>query len=483
MTLVKKHLDLILDMVVLLLIYCFFLQYFPLEYMLMDTVVTGGDTGSHFKSAEYLKETLLPQGRVIGWYPGNYGGYPLFIMYFPLLYVGSVWMSAFFPLTVVFKFATVIGPILLPACTYIMLRLCRFRFPGPNFGAAASLLFLLDTSNSMWGGNLYSTLAGEFSYAFSFSLLFVLLGMVYRLMEQVKGDQERLDPKLILAAIGVLFLMGLSHGFTLFVSSLAILYFLFSPKFILKKSAVLLVVFGVGGLLFAGWFMQLLLNAPYTTGFNLVWTFASINEVLPPILIPTLILYLVFSVYALIPGNTRWQILKWNERDFLFFSWYFAGFSGVCFYSAEVLGLPDIRFIPFIHFLATVLGATVLGTVLGILCRNALVRSVLPLIGFCICILWGLNFPTDAKHWANWNFKGYEHAPGWPAYNAINQVLKGEYSQPRVAYEHSAKTNKLGTVRAFESLPYFAGRTTVEGLYFQSSLLSPFVFYAQSLYA
>ena len=37
-----------------------------------------------------------------------------------------------------------------------------------------------------------------------------------------------------------------------------------------------------------------------------------------------------------------------------------------------------------------------------------------------------------------------------------------------------------GTIRAFESLPLFAGASTLEGLYMQSTISSPFVFYIQS---
>ena len=53
------HLDWMVDLVVLGLVYYFLSQYFPLKYLTMDTGVTGGDTGSHYKTAEYLKEVLL----------------------------------------------------------------------------------------------------------------------------------------------------------------------------------------------------------------------------------------------------------------------------------------------------------------------------------------------------------------------------------------------------------------------------------------
>ena len=49
-----------------------------------------------------------------------------------------------------------------------------------------------------------------------------------------------------------------------------------------------------------------------------------------------------------------------------------------------------------------------------------------------------------------------------------------------MVYEHSMRHNAAGTTRAFELLPYFSGRSTLEGLYMQSTPTSPFVFYIQS---
>src|SRR6185295_6632495 len=47
-------------------------------------------------------------------------------------------------------------------------------------------------------------------------------------------------------------------------------------------------------------------------------------------------------------------------------------------------------------------------------------------------------------------------------------------------YEHSPDHEALGTIRVFENLPFFTGRSTLEGLYMQGSPTAPFVFYIQS---
>ncbi len=68
----------------------------------------------------------------------------------------------------------------------------------------------------------------------------------------------------------------------------------------------------------------------------------------------------------------------------------------------------------------------------------------------------------------------------WPVFKAVNEHLRGDFRDPRVVYEHSSSHEPLGTIRAFENLPLFSGRSTLEGLYMQASPTAPFVFYTQS---
>src|SRR5439155_1535215 len=68
----------------------------------------------------------------------------------------------------------------------------------------------------------------------------------------------------------------------------------------------------------------------------------------------------------------------------------------------------------------------------------------------------------------------------WPTFRDLNAHLRGDFRDPRVVYEHSPDHEALGTVRAFEDLPLFSGRSTLEGLYMQASPSAPFVFYVQS---
>lgn len=82
--------------------------------------------------------------------------------------------------------------------------------------------------------------------------------------------------------------------------------------------------------------------------------------------------------------------------------------------------------------------------------------------------------------WAKWNYEGFESKSAWPLYQEITKTLQGTFQDPRVAFEHSSKHNVFGTSRAFESLPLFSGRATLEGAYMQASASAPFIFYLQS---
>jgi hypothetical protein len=51
---------------------------------------------------------------------------------------------------------------------------------------------------------------------------------------------------------------------------------------------------------------------------------------------------------------------------------------------------------------------------------------------------------------------------------------------PRIAVEYSPQHEKAGSVRVYETLPFFSGRSTLEGVYNQASLQTHFVYYLAS---
>ena len=66
---------------------------------------------------------------------------------------------------------------MLPVCAWACGRFFRLRPPIPTILAAATLPFLFDYTFTIYGGNLFSTLAGEYSFSFSLSLAVLFLGL------------------------------------------------------------------------------------------------------------------------------------------------------------------------------------------------------------------------------------------------------------------------------------------------------------------
>ncbi len=144
--------------------------------LLTDTTTTGGDTGAHIAMPKYL-ETLLSHGHLTGWDPGWYDGFPLYTFYFtiPDLFIAiGGWVI---PYDVAFKLGTILGSVMLPVCAWACGRFFRLRPPIPAILAAATLPFLFDYTFTIYGGNLFSTLAGEYAFSFSLSLAVLFLGL------------------------------------------------------------------------------------------------------------------------------------------------------------------------------------------------------------------------------------------------------------------------------------------------------------------
>lgn len=202
------------------------------ELMFADTTPTGGDMGAHVWGPRYLLDHLLPHGRLSGWTPDWYNGFPAyqFYMVIPSLLivaftVGLPWYGAMavalagtavtawslvrprlrpyrlligltalaatvlaisLPYNVAFKMVTGLGLVGLPLACWSFAKLSDLPFPAPPLAAGAALLFVYnreplynDTGNII-GGNFHSTMAGEFAFSISLTLSVLYLGVAAR---------------------------------------------------------------------------------------------------------------------------------------------------------------------------------------------------------------------------------------------------------------------------------------------------------------
>ena len=237
--------------------------------LLANTATTGGDTGAHYGLAQYLQHHLLPSGHLTGWFPGAYDGLPLNTFYFPLPDTVAAVLGYVIPFNVAFKLMTILGSVTLPVAAWAFGRLAGLERPRPAVLAVATLPFLFDQSFTIYGGNLYSTMAGEyaFSLGLSFSLLF--LGLVVRGLRTGRG---RVPAALALSATVLSHLVP-----TLFavIGALAILALVVPTR---RRVWWLASVLGTTLLLTAWWALPFISEQAYSTtmGWQNVSTYAQL---------------------------------------------------------------------------------------------------------------------------------------------------------------------------------------------------------------
>jgi hypothetical protein len=436
---------------------------FPAELMFAETVTNGGDMGTHYYAAAYMRDVLLPHGAVTGWCPGNYCGFPLFQFYFFLPFVLIALLSHLIPLTIAFKIGTVVGTFLLPVCAYAAAALAAVPFPVPALCALATLPFLFMEANSMWGGNIPSTLAGEFAFSMGFALAVLFMGVLRRVVDRRRGY----------AWAGLLVaVVGMTHGYALLWAGLFSTWELVTTRGWWRRVGALTAIHGLAILLMAFWLLPLLAYAPWTTSYSHVWIIKDWKEILPPILwIPTGIALATLVVHLALAATGRRPFPR-----FLAIVWWATAIGLVFYYTAKSFHVVDIRFFPFMQLGLCLAAAVGLGLLLAMLPAP----EVWPLIGALVVPFVVGKQVSFIPSWVKWNYSGFERKGPYPTLKGINEKLRGTVQDPRVVYEHSPDHEALGTIRVFENLPFFTGRSTLEGLYMQGSPTAPFVFYVQS---
>ncbi len=150
------------------------------------STLTGGDTGAHLALPAYLRSIGNPFD-LTPWYPGWFAGMPAYTYYFILPDLLATLASYVINAAIAFKIATILGSVLMPVGAYLLGRLTRAPRPIPAALAAATLPFLFDASFTIDGGNLFSTMAGEYAFSLSLALALVTIGLFARGMRTGTG--------------------------------------------------------------------------------------------------------------------------------------------------------------------------------------------------------------------------------------------------------------------------------------------------------
>ena len=482
---------------------------------------TGGDMGAHVFGPAYLRDNLLSEGRILGWSNDWFAGFPAFYFYFPLPSLVIVAFDLALPYGVAFKLVTVLGLLALPPAIYFHTRAMKLNRHVALIAAGAGVVFAFLESFSIYGGNVASTLAGEFSYSWSFALSLVYLGL---LMKAVRDDRRYAKWAALALA-----LTALSHVLTTIVVIFASLFVLAWKKAFWRT----LVVWFWGFAIAAFWALPLLARIGLTS--DMAWTpLSRWEEIFPvelwlllPIAIPgaiwalrktsraapmigaTLLPVIYYPLPTVLPdifpdmfGDQRWKL--WNGR--LLPYWYFGvaffaaiGFGaavvwmsrrlpsqvsklwaslvfGVAFAVAAGLMADSTEFPPWAWGVVTAVG---IGVVAASLLAPAMVntRNFLTTTAVAIVILGATAGVTFIDGWSRWNYEGYEAKESWPEYESL-MVELDRLPDGRVMWENNSGLNKYGTPMSPMLIPYWTegSQKSMEGLYFESSLTTPFHF-------
>uniref|UniRef100_A0A7V5XFW9 Membrane protein 6-pyruvoyl-tetrahydropterin synthase-related domain-containing protein n=1 Tax=Thermodesulfobacterium geofontis TaxID=1295609 RepID=A0A7V5XFW9_9BACT len=436
------------SLIIFALIYFYLLYIFKPSLVFLNTTVTGGDTGSHNYVFYYLKKTFPS---IHAWSHDWYYGFPFLYFYPPLLYVFGILLSYFIADNISFKLITLLGTFILPLTSYLCFRILN-KNSIPEIAGILSLFFLFLEQYTIYGGNIPSTLAGEFSYSFSFSLFWLFIALMK------KGTEE--NRHLILNTL-LLSLMILSHPIPVMVSLVVMPFFLFLN---FKKNLFYIIKVYVLAFIFTSWWsFPFLFYLDYSS--PMVWKkFIRVSDIFPLSLVPLKIFALVSAVYGFLKRDKSIMLLL------------FIGVINLFFYLLlDNSKIWNTRFLPFFTMSCILMSTYFIGIILKNMKHNFFFLLLI-VIGSILFINSKLKF---IPFWIKWNYEGFERKQSWVEVKALFDYLK-TLPFGRVMWEYTPEYGKFGTPRVLELIPMFSGKPTVEGLLIESALSAPFHFIIQA---
>lgn len=443
---------------------------FQFPELLVANTPTGGDMGAHVMLPQILRDSLIPSGRLLGWSDAWYAGFPMMYFYFPLPAIGTILLDIALPYGVAFKLVTVAGLMALPVATYFFVRWFGFSQMVSAVAAVSGGLFVFMESYSIFGANIKSTLAGEFSFSWSFALSLLYLGLVTR---NTREDRPWSPWAGILLA-----LTALSHIVTTIVVvfvSIPLLFRRGGPKHVLSSWAL-------GFAISAFWALPLAVRVLEGMTTDMGWSpvrnvigDAIPGSPLPGELAPMLVLGMVGMAWTLLRRDDVAVLVAMTVLPLL------------GYFALPLTGRTELynaRLLPYWYFGLFVFAGLALGLAVVEFARRLPQRKQNVVLGSSLVALILFNATALAIHdvpgWVKWNFEGIEGKETYAEYRSLIETID-ELPPGRVMWEYNRDHNKYGTPMALMLIPYFSeGHTSMEGLLFESSLTTPFHFLIQS---
>ena len=397
-------------------------------------MAAGGDLGSHQTALKIMAESYFPG--FFGWTNNWYMGMPLFSFYFPLpFWIGALLIKLGIPMAVAFKIIVMLGTYAMPLSAYYFGKKIQAKYP--ILIALAITFPLLFPPNTIIGGSIQSTFAGEFTHMWSLNFLLIFMGLIYE------------KKKIILSALAFS-VMALSHMLSVvFAVSFIIIWWVVKERKI-KDLLYYLKVGLVSFIMISWWIIPFLLYRSYTTDLGYfagrdLWTYFYENKMLwlAYVLIITINWFSKTSWYLIIAtlnGLILWQVMPVNTGVWLprFLAYYFI----------------------FIFILTT---------------QNIFLEKVqkFKMFNLIVTLIFFFSFMLIAKPESikgNYSFAMNPHLS-----NTSQQIVTDLNNLPkgRILDEYDDAVSVFASPRGMELIPVFTHHDYVAGLYLESALTTP----------
>lgn len=440
--------------------------------LLTANTPTGGDMGAHVQLPQMLREDVLPTGRLLGWSNDWYSGFPVLYFYFPLPAIATLLLNVVLPYGVAFKLVAIAGTVAFPAAVYYFVRRLGFTRSVAAVATVMGSMYVFMESFSIFGGNIKSTLAGEFAFSWGFTLSLFYLGLVLRDTEQGR----RFSP----AAGIVLALTALSHvvpTIIVVVVSLPLLLRRNGPKTLSTSWILGFALAAFWAVPFGVRFLQ-----DFTT--DMGWSPVSgllgdtafagtIATPLPNEFIPIFALGLVGLAWTIVRRENI-AILAMMTAIPVFVYWLLQ------LDQFDITTVYNARLLPYWYLGGYIFAGIALGLAVTTAARWLPLRRQNLTVGVSLAVLLVINVTIAGIHdvpgWVRWNFTGYEGKQDFAQYETLMTEI-GDLPPGRVMWEVNSDQNRYGTPMALMLIPYWnPDHASMEGVFFESSLSTPFHF-------
>ena len=473
-----------------------------IDLVFTDNMPTGGDMGAHVAAVDYFAKNFFPNLKLMGWSNMWFAGIPLYYFYFPFPPLVVSVLSTVLPFGISFKLM-VVGSVL--GVVYAFDKLFRddnemFSLPGFVCG----VLFVLTESFTIYGGNLASTLAGQ--YSFTYSVAFGMLAY-NSLVKEV--TRRKFISSAILFALCIL-----SHLIPFIFFSIITFYKLIYIKTeLINKIKFINVFLGLSVL----WLIPMLTKLGYTT--DMAYTpFTRTSDLIKDDMMPLIVFSSVFFIIFFRE--------MFNEKVIFHIGFYMVAANAFLFFVIPPGALWNGRLVPLFNLGTVVLFGLAFKIILRKIASSGLyINRILTLLSFSFFPLgysffnsWGKKYEFTTyvllgilfllfiflfltkdtqsliglvlftgvfaslsflPNWINWNFTGYEGKQNWSDISSLYEELNN-LPPGRITWEANPDLNEYGTPMVLMTLPMYTDHSSMEGLYFDSSITTPFHFISVS---